>query len=105
MFSPSSRYSAEHASPPQIIISRSHSCRRVINPIVPQRGHDIERLAPQCVQRVAVAGCGPPQCAQRTSEIVSPLASMMVAMYHRSAAGDPSTVQVADARDMRAKFS
>jgi hypothetical protein len=41
IFSPSSRYSAEHTSPPQIIVSPPQSCRRVINPIVPHRGHDI----------------------------------------------------------------
>lgn len=41
MFSPSRRYSAEQTSPPQIIVSSAHSWRRVINPIVPQRGHDI----------------------------------------------------------------
>jgi hypothetical protein len=41
ILSPSSRYSAEQASPPQIIVSPLNSWRRVINPNVPQRGHDI----------------------------------------------------------------
>ena len=39
--SPSRRYSAEHKSPPQIIASPLYSWRRVIKPIVPQRGHDM----------------------------------------------------------------
>ena len=44
MSSPSSRYSAEQVSPPQIIVSFSQSWRRVIKPIVPQRGQDITAM-------------------------------------------------------------
>lgn len=41
MHSPSSRYSAEQVSPPQIMFSPAKSWRRVISPMVPHRGHDI----------------------------------------------------------------
>src|ERR1700757_1127289 len=48
MFSPSSLYSAEQKSPPQIMVSFSQSCRRVINPMVPQRGQDMTAMEGFC---------------------------------------------------------